>query len=304
MRARPYAPLWPVAVPAPGLPRPAPSFIPRPRAGVTALPEALKMDPNLIVLHLMKDKLKLLSDSANKSIKETLDNIDTDSRTIQEAEIISSQLQALLNTLTSEMTNYFRMCKETAPDDISEICTVQLQVEDTLCELNVKIKNKSKVIQTNNDNNWVSGRLPKFDLPVFDGNILEWHTFWDQFSCNIHNRNLSDVDKLLYLKSFVRGGAKKEIEGLPTTEQNYQIAVRALKDRYGKPTQIVDARYRALYRIKTSDKSTSDCRRTLNEVERHLRVLHSLGEDINHNHLRFLVMEKFPEDVIYEMRTK
>ncbi|XP_048003109.1 uncharacterized protein LOC125239537 [Leguminivora glycinivorella] len=47
-----------------------------------------------------------------------------------------------------------------------------------------------------------------------------------------------------------------------------------------------------------------DCRKTLDELERHLRVLQSLGEDTNKNNLRFLFMEKFPEDVIYELKLK
>lgn len=36
----------------------------------------------------------------------------------------------------------------------------------------------------------------------------------------------------------------------------------------------------------------------------HLRVLQSLGENTDHNRLRYLIIEKFPGYLIYEMRMK
>ncbi|XP_069365610.1 uncharacterized protein [Maniola hyperantus] len=269
------------------------------------------MDQSLLaILHSMKTKLQNLSTNASQII-ETLDDPTTQSPTIiQEAEIISSKLQTLLNRLSSELTNYFRLSNDPAPDDISEISTVQLEAEDILCELKVKIKEKTKVIerenQVNRDTNPnLNSRLPKLSLPEFDGDILQWSTFWDQFSSNIDKRNLTDVDKLLYLKASLKGEAKKIVEGLETTNKNYSIALVTLKNRYGKENHIIDAHYSALYRVKASTAmNVTEVRQTLNEIERHLRVLKSLGEDINHNHLRFLIMEKFPQEIIYEMKMK
>ena len=43
-------------------------------------------------------------------------------------------------------------------------------------------------------------KLPKLDIPKFDGNIINWRTFWEQFSISIHSRSgLSDAEKLVYL---------------------------------------------------------------------------------------------------------
>lgn len=43
-------------------------------------------------------------------------------------------------------------------------------------------------------------KLPKIDVPKFDGNLVNWHTFWEQFSISIHSRSsLSDSEKLVYL---------------------------------------------------------------------------------------------------------
>ena len=59
-------------------------------------------------------------------------------------------------------------------------------------------------------------KLPKIDVPTFDGNILNWQTFWEQFSIAIHERSsLSDTEKLVYLHHSLKDGAvKKVIEGL------------------------------------------------------------------------------------------
>ena len=36
-------------------------------------------------------------------------------------------------------------------------------------------------------------RLPKIDVPTFNGDILTWRTFWEQFSISVHTRTvLSD----------------------------------------------------------------------------------------------------------------
>ena len=43
-------------------------------------------------------------------------------------------------------------------------------------------------------------KLPKIDVSMFDGNILHWQTFWEQFSVAIHDHaDISDIKKLVYL---------------------------------------------------------------------------------------------------------
>ena len=61
-------------------------------------------------------------------------------------------------------------------------------------------------------------RLPKLEIKKFYGNILEWQSFWDQFSSAIHNKeNISNIDKFTYLKSFLCDSANHTISGLMLT---------------------------------------------------------------------------------------
>ena len=37
-------------------------------------------------------------------------------------------------------------------------------------------------------------KLPKIEVPTFDGNILHWPTFWEQFEVSVHDKDsLSDA---------------------------------------------------------------------------------------------------------------
>ena len=59
-------------------------------------------------------------------------------------------------------------------------------------------------------------KLPKLDVPTFDGNIIHWKQFWDQFSVSVHCRtNLSNAEKIVYLQHTLKDGlARNAIEGL------------------------------------------------------------------------------------------
>ena len=57
-------------------------------------------------------------------------------------------------------------------------------------------------------------RLPRLDLPTFSGNALEWQPFWDGFDAAVHsNPAISEVQKLNYLRSLLRGEASQVVAG-------------------------------------------------------------------------------------------
>jgi len=86
----------------------------------------------------------------------------------------------------------------------------------------------------------VKHNLPKLQLPSFDGKVSEWQEFWDIYCCSIHEQNLPDVSKFTYLKSVLRGSALAAIAGISVTGDNYQLAVKLLKDRFGKKEAIIE----------------------------------------------------------------
>ena len=52
-------------------------------------------------------------------------------------------------------------------------------------------------------------RLLKLEIEKFDGDVINWSSFWDQFSSVIHeNDRLSEINEFKYLKSFLGDSAK------------------------------------------------------------------------------------------------
>lgn len=58
-------------------------------------------------------------------------------------------------------------------------------------------------------------KLPPIQLPVFDGDVMQWLPFSDSFTAMIHdNRGLSEIQKFHYLKSSLRGPALEIVNNL------------------------------------------------------------------------------------------
>ena len=77
-------------------------------------------------------------------------------------------------------------------------------------------------------------KLPKIDVPSFDGNILHWQTFWDQFCISLHHHtNLSEAEELVYLQQALKdGNNKRSIKGLSQSGDCYAEAISCLKSQY------------------------------------------------------------------------
>ena len=119
-------------------------------------------------------------------------------------------------------------------------------------------------------------KLPKLDVPTFDGNILHWRSFWEQFCISVHDRpNLSDPEKLVYLQqSLKNGSAKSAIEGLSHSGEYYTEAVECLKSRYDRPRLIHQTHVRVI--LEAPDGSGKELRRLHDVVQQHLRALKAM----------------------------
>ena len=69
-----------------------------------------------------------------------------------------------------------------------------------------------------------SVRLPKLEIPSFNGDKLKWTEFWDAFEASIHkNTNISAIEKLNYLMSKLSGEAKQSVSGIHLSNENYAV---------------------------------------------------------------------------------
>ena len=97
--------------------------------------------------------------------------------------------------------------------------------------------------------------LPQLNIPQFNGDITKWNAFYQLFeTLIIDNQSLTSIQKLIYLKSYLKDEPLHLIETLQLTIDNFQIAVDTLKQRYDNQLSIIFAHIKNLVDIPTLTK--------------------------------------------------
>ncbi|XP_024885139.1 uncharacterized protein LOC112463171, partial [Temnothorax curvispinosus] len=122
-------------------------------------------------------------------------------------------------------------------------------------------------------------KLPTMSFPVFDGNPEQWLQFRDSFQGLIEtNVNLSDIQRMYYLRSSLKGRAAEVIQALESSAANYEIAWTLLKKRFEDKTAIASRHLQLLLDIPVIQKeSGGQLRKTLDSMLRHIRAIEQLG---------------------------
>ena len=61
------------------------------------------------------------------------------------------------------------------------------------------LSEKSDAVSQSGSQASVEAKLPKLELPLFDGEPTDWTSFWDQFAAIVDSSDLPDVTKFTYL---------------------------------------------------------------------------------------------------------
>ena len=72
-------------------------------------------------------------------------------------------------------------------------------------------------------------KLTKLNLPVFNGDVLQWQSFWNQFVAAVDSTDLPDVSKFSYLRASSEREPKAAIQGLSLTSAHYAKRLLAAK---------------------------------------------------------------------------
>ena len=125
------------------------------------------------------------------------------------------------------------------------------------------------IYQTNGD----PRKIPKLKTTEFSGDPLkqpEWAEFFDVI---LHQKWLSDTEKMQYLKISLTAQAKAAISGLGFSSQAYCQAWDILCKKFGRPRVVVESQLKKIY---TYDDSSSIVR-FANVVTNTVNVLTRLG---------------------------
>lgn len=186
---------------------------------------------------------------------------------------------------------------------LDEAVSTQIKAEDHVIELDMIYETYCE-LESVKTKKFHATKLPKMSLPKFNGDILTFTHFWEKFEASVHSRDMPDTDKFSYLYSCLEGEASKALEGFTISNANYNVAIEKLWQRFGRKDEVVDAHYNALCSLPKAKDTPAECRCTLDTIETHLRVLETLGEEVDSNHLRVTLKGKFPNTVLYQVNLR
>ena len=166
-----------------------------------------------------------------------IDSVDTEIQAIPEEcddTYLVQQYSDRLAELKSELKSVHGELLTLGLDEADELFNVYARLSKKIFDCCHRIKKLVGERETHATHESKGVKLPKLEVPTFDGNVLNWTTFWEQFSISGHNRpNISDPEKLVYLQQALKdGSAKHAIEGLSRSGDHYKEAVDCLQQRY------------------------------------------------------------------------
>ncbi|VDM22446.1 unnamed protein product [Wuchereria bancrofti] len=230
-------------------------------------------------------------------------------------------LQKVPATQREENQRYARMVEDDKgilkliEDGWETLISLKLHIEDIQATMQCLQQSMERTSRNNSETDRISSqqeqgstevrrqltvKLPRLALKNFDGNPKQWREFWSGFEAAVHQQNLADVQKLTYLLSCLRGTALNAVEG-ETTPENYETIRNILIERFGSPSIIKRALHHELQSFRHNDR---DLRTTVETIERILRQLANLGENVEQTSIELAIEEKLPRWVLDEVYKK
>ena len=118
-------------------------------------------------------------------------------------------------------------------------------------------------------------KLPKQQLPKYEGDPRNWQEWWDAFEIIHNSTTLASVDKFRHLKTLLEGPAAKAISGIQMTNSNYEEAIDILKKRFSQKQIIINAHMEALLSLQkvSSETDIRSLRKLYDVIEINVRSL-------------------------------
>ncbi|XP_072398150.1 uncharacterized protein [Diabrotica undecimpunctata] len=202
------------------------------------------------------------------------------------------QYIARKNVLNETYREYLNLQKELELEDFDKYCSDRDIVEEQYYNLDSYFYEKitqlsAKSVQTQpivtNVTPPVSTiqnvKLPELKIPFFSGEISEWPSFFDVFTKLITNdKQLSNAQKLIYLKSVLRNEPLKLIDNLEIIDSNVEIAIQNLCNRFENKYLIVNSHLNSLLNAPLITKPNAHALRDfLTQIKSHLAALENLN---------------------------
>lgn len=155
----------------------------------------------------------------------------------------------------------------------------------SICKSLIEKRDDKKEFQANNDNESVRSdrcervRLPKIEIPKFDGDMKKWPTFFDMFRTLIHEcSSLSNIERFQYLISYLEKDAATVVKNIPITEDNYTIAYACLVKRYQNERVLITNYWLNVYKAESmKNNNAPELRKLLSNFSENLSALNQFN---------------------------
>ncbi|GBM47821.1 hypothetical protein AVEN_260091-1 [Araneus ventricosus] len=246
-------------------------------------------------LNRMRERVKLKLSNIKKFI-DSCENTITD-----KTQIVITAQQKLngVKVLEEELETLFKQYLDIEEDEKSSNKSDEemLELLEERDEIEVSLKcllskyNANDVAMIENKNNHDSdlksyvdhielkSKLPEIPLPIFYGKIEEFSNFKNQFVSLISdNKELTNDQKLFYLKAALRGEAKL----IETSDDTFESLFSALEERFENKRAVVDIHIQNMLKIeKLNFESPKGLRNITDTRNKSLRALKSFRLDCN-----------------------
>lgn len=142
-------------------------------------------------------------------------------------------------------------------------------------------------------------KLPPLGLQMFKGETgREWFPWWSAFQAAVHNNtSISQVEKFGYLSYYTTGAAARTIAGYAYTADNYEKAIKALLQRFGRTETILTSHYAALSKLPEVNEASDvhGLRALYDDIKCHVRSLKALEITPEKVMLTPIILSKIPK---------
>jgi len=142
--------------------------------------------------------------------------------------------------------------------------------------------------------------LPEAPLPTFDGRFENWLTFKNAFNSMISSQtDLTDIDKLHYLKSTLIGEAGNKIKIFSIDGINYIKAWELLERSYEVKRILITRHLSALINLPALDKETTEgLTKLADDAQQHVASLVTLGVSVGQEMIVHILETKMPKGTL------
>ena len=122
-------------------------------------------------------------------------------------------------------------------------------------------------------------KFPKLTISKSEGTHFDWKRFWSQSECKIDCTEFAQVTKFNFLNEMLKPKVRVLVDGLPFTADGYEGAKNILKSKYGKESEVANARIQSLISLPTITRSNPyKINKFYEKLVTNVQALHTMGK--------------------------